>query len=98
MGVPISGYCKTFVDNMSVVKNASVPESTLKKKSNSIAYHYVRSRCAADVLRISWIPTDENLSDILTKIQPGTTRDKLAMKIMYDGREEYRKSVSPSTG
>jgi len=32
---------------MSVVKNTSIPESVLKKKSNSIAYHYVRERAAA---------------------------------------------------
>jgi len=98
MGVPLKGYCKCNVDNMSVVKNASVPESTLKKKSNSIAYHYVRSRCAADVLWVQWVPTGENLADILTKIQPGTVHDELAMCIMYDGREEYQKSVSSQTG
>ena len=39
MGVPIEGYCHTCVDNMSVVNNTSVPESVLKKKSNSIAYN-----------------------------------------------------------
>jgi len=32
MGVPIEGYCHTFVDNMSVVNNTSVPEYVLKKK------------------------------------------------------------------
>jgi len=41
MGVPIEGYCHTCVHNMSVVNNTSIPESTLKKKSKSIAYHYV---------------------------------------------------------
>ena len=29
------------VDNMSMVKNSSVPESQLKKKSNLVAYHFV---------------------------------------------------------
>ena len=49
MGIPLDGYAHIKVDNMSVVRNTSVPESTLKKKSNSIAYHYVREKCAADV-------------------------------------------------
>jgi len=43
MGVPIEGYCHTFADNNSVVCNGSMPESTLRKKSNSVAYNYVRS-------------------------------------------------------
>jgi len=51
MGVPVEGYCHTCVDNMSVVNNTSIPESVLKKKSTSIAYHYVRSKCAENILR-----------------------------------------------
>jgi len=42
MGVPIDGPCNVKADNVSTVTNSSVPESQLKKKSNSIAYHYVR--------------------------------------------------------
>ena len=87
MGVPINGYCHTLVDNMSVVKNSSVPESTLKKKSNSIAYHYVRSRCAADILRIEWINTKDQLADILTKVHTGEVRKRLANMIMWDDDE-----------
>jgi len=37
MVVPIDGYCYTCVGNKSVVCNASCPESTLKRKSNSVA-------------------------------------------------------------
>jgi hypothetical protein len=38
MGVPLpfEGPTYTFGDNMSVIKNTSTPESTLRKKSNSI--------------------------------------------------------------
>jgi len=46
MGVPFDGPANVMADNMSVVKNTSIPESVLKKKSNSIAYHYVRERAA----------------------------------------------------
>ena len=93
MGVPIDGYCYTFVDNNSVVKNASCPESTLKKKSNSIAYHYTRAKSAADILRVDWVNTDLNASDILTKIHSGPKRDELRRLIMYrgdDAKEEIR--------
>jgi hypothetical protein len=46
MGVPIDGATHMRVDNMSVVNNTSFPESVLKKKSNLIAYHYVREAVA----------------------------------------------------
>eukprot|EP00804_Cyclotella_cryptica_P004574 CCRYP_006921-RA/>CCRYP_006921-RA protein AED:0.18 eAED:0.18 QI:0/-1/0/1/-1/0/1/0/109 len=41
MGVPMKGASYVYGDNMSVVTNTSKPESTLKKKSNSICYHAV---------------------------------------------------------
>ena len=66
------GYAHIKVDNMSVVKNTLVPESQLKKKkSNSIAYHFVRQQVMADVGQISYERTDSNLADMLTKVQSG---------------------------
>jgi len=40
MGVPIEGPANVLVDNDSVVKNFTIPSSTLQKKHNSICYHY----------------------------------------------------------
>jgi hypothetical protein len=82
MGVPLDGHAYVKVDNMSVVRNTSVPESMLKKKSNSIAYHYVRERSAADVCRIGYEPTDTNLADMLTKVQPGPKRAALVQNVL----------------
>jgi len=53
-----------------------------KKKSNSIAYHYVREKCAADVARVGYEPTDTNLADMLTKSQPGPKRAEQAKMIL----------------
>ena len=92
MGVPLEGFCRMKVDNMSVVHNASLPESMLKKKSNSIAYHYVRSKCAADILRVSYENTKTNLSDILTKIHSGVARKALADMIMFPGDDGQMKT------
>ena len=54
--------------------NTTVPEPTLKKKSNSIAYHAVREGVAT----IEWIteyePTYTNVSDMLTNTVPGGNR------------------------
>jgi len=83
MGIPLDGYAHVHVDNMSVVNNASRPESTLKKKSNSIAYQFVRECCAADIGRVVYEPTDSNLADMLTKTQGGVKHGVLASKVLF---------------
>jgi len=83
MGVPIEGPTRFCVDNMSVVNNTSIPSSTLKKKSNSIAYHFVREKIAARVGYVTYEPTDTNLADILTKQQSGPKRTQLASMILH---------------
>ena len=52
MGVPLEGPTNVRADNMSVVMNTTRPESTLKKKSNSIAFHFVRENVANGTIRI----------------------------------------------
>ena len=54
MGVGLDGPAYIKADNMSVVHNSSNPASQLKKKSNSIAFHYVRERCASRVSSVSF--------------------------------------------
>ena len=84
MGVPLEGPCHMKVDNMSVVHNCSNPASQLKKKSNAIAYHYVRERCAGrePVARVSYIPSEDNSSDQCTNLQPGPVRKRLAEMVL----------------
>ena len=48
MGVPLTGPTYIYGDNMSVIYNTTQPESTIKKKSNSICYHAVREAVASD--------------------------------------------------
>ena len=72
MGIPIDGHAHVQVDNMSVVNNASKPESMLKKKSNSIAYHFMRENIVSGMCKIAYEPSKSNLADMLTKLQPGT--------------------------
>ena len=83
LGCPIDGGTYILADNMSVVHNCSNPASTLKKKSNSIAYHYVRERCAAGVCSISYVNTKENLADAFTKSQTGKVRLELVQKFLF---------------
>ena len=85
MGVPISGPSYIYGDNMSVIHNMQRPESTLKKKSNSICYHAVRESVAMGECLTGHVPTDENPADIVTKIMPGgCKRNHLCGKVLYD--------------
>ena len=69
---------------MPVIYNTSKPESVLKKKANSVCYHYIREAVAADECRTAHIRTDENPADIATKPLPhGHKRDKLVGKILH---------------
>jgi len=51
MGILVTNPTFISGDNQSVLWNTSVPESTLKKKSNSFAYHCVREGAARDEWR-----------------------------------------------
>lgn len=82
--VPINEPTFVFGDNQSVLKNCSLPESTLKKKSNAIAYHYVRESAVMGESIHGYIYTSDNVADILTKPLTGSSREKHIHSIMYD--------------
>jgi hypothetical protein len=85
MGVPVSGPTYVYGDNMSVIHNTQRPESTLKKKSNSICYHAVREMVAMGEIVTGHISTHNNPADICTKVVPGgTKRNHLIGLILYD--------------
>jgi hypothetical protein len=98
MGVPIKGSSYVYGDNMSVVTNASKPESTLKKKSNSICYHAVREAVAMGEAIVAHIPTKKNLADLFTKVLYGQGRRDLINKMLWDvfPQEEENQKPAPS--
>ena len=65
--IPLEGPTNIFCDNESVFKNASIPDSTLKKKHTTICYHRSREAVAAGMVRIAKQGTTTNLSDLFTK-------------------------------
>lgn len=79
-GVPIDSYSNVFCDNEAVFKNASLAESRLKKKHNSICFHRVRECVASEVLMPFKVDSGYNLADILTKSLPAHKR--LALREM----------------
>ena len=53
------------------IHNAQRPESTLEKKSNSIAYHAVRESVAMGKLLTGHVGTNSNLADLANKVLYG---------------------------
>ena len=84
IGVPLIGPTNMYCDNQGVVKNTSVPESTLTKKHNSINYHIVRESAAAGILRVGKEDTETNISDCLTKLLPYSRKSQLLFNVLYD--------------
>ena len=70
---------------MSVIHNTQRPESTFRKKSNSIFFHAVRESVTMGESLTGHIPTAENCSELATKIIPGgQKRDHLVVKLLFE--------------
>jgi hypothetical protein len=82
-GVPLDGPANVLVDNDTVIKNSTIPSSTLQKKHNAICYHFVRESVAAQIIRIAYIPSSENLADMFTKNLGASKLKAFIQKILY---------------
>ena len=84
MGISCDGPCHIFGDNQSVLNNSSNPDSRLNKKSNSIAYNFVREGVARDEWRCTYVESKKNQLDLLTKvITDGQKRSRHVQKILH---------------
>jgi hypothetical protein len=84
MGIPLSGPSYVYGDNKSAITNLTTPESTLKKKSNSIFYHAIRESVAMGESFLTHVGTLDNLADLLSKPTFGSKRQKLVGGLLYD--------------
>ena len=71
MGIAVDMPSFVFGDNQSVLSNTSLPHSKLKKKSSSIAFHFVREEVAKREWCTTYLNTNFNPSDLLTRSLPG---------------------------
>ena len=67
-------------DNQSVITNSTLPHSMLSKRHNALSYHRVRSAVAGGFLKFCYIPSKQNLADIMTKF---LNRSELWAQIKY---------------
>ena len=90
MGVEITGPSKVYGDNMSVIKNTQKPESTLKKKSLSVCFHFCRESVAMGESLTAHVDSVENPADLATKIiTQRAKREYLVSKLMHDVYDEH---------
>ncbi len=76
MGIPVQGPACIYGDNQSVLPNTTLPDSMLKKKSQSIAYHFVREEVACNEWRTTYVNMHNNEADLLTKQLPSGEKRK----------------------
>ena len=72
-----------FCDNEAVYKNASILESTLKKKNVSICYHNCREAVTGGLARIAKEGTATNLADLFSNIMVQIRGETLVDKFTY---------------
>jgi hypothetical protein len=65
--VPVNGKSHMFGDNQSVVTNSTIPQTSLNKRNNALAYHQVREMIAANVLSYYWSDGKDNPADVVSK-------------------------------
>ena len=85
MGIPLNDPTFIYSDNQSVSYNTTVPESTLKKKFDSIWYHYVREGVTRYKQRTKYIKSEDNSLDRITSSrQDSKKRTKFIRMNIYD--------------
>ena len=82
-GIPIDRPANVYCDNEAVYQNTVVPESTLKKKHHSIAYHRCREAVAARTIRVAKQGTEKDLADLFTKVLTSIRRNFLLERFTY---------------
>ena len=84
MGIPCDGTSHIYGDNQSVLANTTMPDSMLKKKSQSIAYHFVCEGSACGEWRTAYVNTHDNKADLLTKsLLNGEKRWKFVRNLLH---------------
>ena len=73
-GIPVGEPAFVHGDNQSVLFNTTLLYSTLNKKSQSTAFHFVRDGCASDEWRTAYINNSLNVSYLMTKPLSGEKR------------------------
>jgi hypothetical protein len=81
MGIPFDNATTIYCDNEVVVKNMTAPESTLKKKRNTICHHHAQEALAAGHIPVCKILGTENPANVFMKVVVGGNHQGLLAQI-----------------
>ena len=91
----VNNPCFLFGDNQSVLWNTSIPESMLKKKTSSVAYHVVGEGVSHDEWRTAYVKSQENPADLMTKnLAVGVNPYKKVKMILYNIHPQVRENIN----
>jgi hypothetical protein len=82
--VPIWGPLLIYGNNIYVIHNNQQSESTIKKMSNSIAYHAIRESVAMGKSLTGYGGTNSNVADLAMKVLVGKKRRSMVKKLLYN--------------
>ena len=90
MGIVLNQPTYIYSDNQAVTINTTIPESVLRKKNYSLAYHFIRQGVARGEWMITYIRSEDNCSDTLTKTIPsGEKRMRLISHYLFDIYDKF---------
>ncbi len=90
MRIPLSGPSYIYGKNKSAITNLTTPESTLKKKSNSICYHAIQESVAMGESLLTHVGTRDNLADLLTKPTFSAKKQRLVGGLLNDIFDDHK--------
>ena len=93
MGVAVEDQAWMLGDNQSVITSSTIPWSLLGKRHNALSYHRVRSAIAHKLLKFCYVPSAENVGDVLTKFLGYKKYWPLILPLLFWGGET---AVKPS--
>ena len=82
-GVLLNGPTNVYCDNEAVYNNTVCPESTLRRKHHSIAYHKCRKSVTCGKIRVAKQGTEKNLADLFTKLMSAARKQFLLDRFTY---------------
>ena len=94
--VPMKGPNIMFGDNLAVINSSAIPDDTLKKRHNALAYHRVREAIASKILKFYHIDGKENPMDLLTKLFDSKTWWHLLKPLLHWPKDDDQGQFTPS--
>ena len=83
MGIPIDCPTNMSCDNQGVVRSVSSPESALRTRRASTAWHRLHVAQATCSIKLCQRPTDSNPSDLLTKMLSGPILKEMVSRVLW---------------